>query len=106
MLDIKFIRENIDAVKDSCYKRGVKCDIDGLLKIDGKRRKVMTRVENISAEKNRASKEITKTDAKGKKKIIAEMKKIDKKGDKLKEELKEIEEKFNQLMLTIPNVIL
>ncbi|MDP2909830.1 MAG: serine--tRNA ligase [bacterium] len=106
MLDIKFIRENIDAVKDSCYKRGVKCDIDGLLNIDGKRIKVMTRVENISAEKNRASKEITKADEKGKNKIIAQMKKIDKKGDKLKEELKEIEEKFNQLMLTIPNVIL
>lgn len=106
MLDIKFIRENSEKVKESCQKRGIKCDIGALLAIDEKRRKTMVQVEQISAKKNRASKDIIKADAKGKKKIIAEMKKIDKKGDKLNEDLKKIEEQFNSLMVGVPNILL
>jgi len=101
MLDIKFIRENPKKVKDSCKKKGVKCDIDNLLKIDEKKRKLQTELETISAQKNKASKKI----AEGNKKIIAEMKKIDKKGDNLKKELKKIEKEFNELMYQVPNVM-
>jgi len=105
MLDIKFIRENPEIIKNSCQKRGIKCDVEKLLKTDEERRKLMAKIENISAEKNRASKEIAKASDKDKRKIIAGTKKIDKKGDKLKEDLEKIEEKFNELMLIIPNII-
>lgn len=101
MLDIKFIRENTKQVKDSCKKRGIKCDIDNLLKIDEKKRKVQTELETILAQKNKASKEI----ANGNKKIIAEMKKIDKKGDGLKEELNKLELELKDLLLKVPNVL-
>jgi len=107
MLDIKFIRENPDQVKDSCAKRGIiNCNIDELLKVDEKRRKLMAQVENIAAEKNKASKEIASADEKGKKKIISQMKKTDKKGDKLTAELRKIEEQFNSLIFSVPNIIL
>ena len=102
MLDIKFIRENIKKVKDSCKKRGVKVDIDKLLKIDEKKRKIQTELETIFAQKNKANKEIVK--AKDKKKIITEMKKINKKGDKLKENLKKINKEFEVLMYQVPNI--
>lgn len=104
MLDIKFIRENIKKVKDSCKKRGVSCDIDGLLKIDEEKRKLQAELEKIFALKNKASKEIAKS--KNKKKIITEMQKIDKKGDKLKEKLKQKETKFKELIFEVPNILL
>ena len=103
MLDIKFIRENTNKVKDSIKKRGIKLDLDKLLKLDEKKRKTQTELEKISAQKNKASKEIAGT--KNKKKIIAEMKKIDKKGDKLKQELKKLNQEFKELIYQVPNIL-
>ncbi len=102
MLDIKFIRENTKKVKDSIKKRGGSFDIDSLLKLDEKKRKAQTELEGISAKKNKASKEINKDN---KKKIIAEMKKIDKKGDVLKKELKKLEDELKELLYKIPNIL-
>jgi len=108
MLDIKFIRENTKKVKDSVKKRGLKVDIDKLLKVDEKKRKVQTELEKIFAQKNKASKEITKANppADGKKGIIVKMKKIDKKGDILKKKFNEIKKEFNKLIYEIPNILL
>ncbi|OGZ26835.1 MAG: serine--tRNA ligase [Candidatus Nealsonbacteria bacterium RIFOXYB1_FULL_40_15] len=105
MLDIKFVRENPNKVKESCLKRGVSCDIEKLLKVDERRRKLMSETEAISAEKNRRSKEIAKASDKDKKKMIAEMKKIDKKGGKLVHDLKTVETEFDDLMSKVPNII-
>jgi seryl-tRNA synthetase len=103
MLDIKFIRENTKKVKDSIKERGLKVDSDKLLKLDEKKRKIQTELEDIFAQKNKANKEIVK--AKDKRKIIAEMKKINKKGDKLKEELKKLNQEFKELSYQVPNVL-
>lgn len=104
MLDIKFIRENSDKVKKSCQKRGVKVDIDKLLKIDKERKKTQTELENILAQKNKASKKIGATkNEKEKKKIISEMRKVDKKGDKIEKDLKKLNSEFYKLMCQIPN---
>jgi len=104
MLDIKFIKENPNIVKDSCKKRGVKCDIDKLLKLDKEKRKIQTKLEQISAQKNKASKEIARTE--NKKEIISKMRKIDKKGDKLKKEFRKIEENLKELLLKVPNILM
>lgn len=105
MLDIKFIRENPNKVKQSCKNKQVKVDIDRLLKVDKERREIQTELEKIFAQKNKASKEIGKAkDKKEKQKIISKMQKIDKSGDKLKESLKKIDKEFEILMYQIPNV--
>ncbi|MFH1671158.1 MAG: serine--tRNA ligase, partial [Candidatus Portnoybacteria bacterium] len=57
MLDIKYIRENPDKVKDSCQKRGIKCDIDKLLELDEKKRKYLQEIEGLKAEQNKLGKE-------------------------------------------------
>jgi seryl-tRNA synthetase len=103
MLDIKFIRENPNEVKDSIKKRGLKIDLDELLKIEEKKRKIQTELEGISAQKNKAGREIAK--AKNKKKIIAEIKKIDKKGGKLKQEFQKLNQEFQKLIYQIPNIL-
>jgi len=102
MLDIKFIRENTKKVKGSIKKRGSFFDIDELLKLDEKKRKAQTELESISAKKNKANKEINKDN---KKKIIAEMKKIDKRGDVFKKDLRKLEEELKELLYKIPNIL-
>ena len=56
MLDIKFIRENADLVKKNCQDRFSKVDIEELLKLDGEKRELETRVEDLRAKRNIASK--------------------------------------------------
>ena len=58
MLDVKFIRENPDLVKQGCQKKQVKVDIDLLLEVDKKRRETLQALEDIRAKKNEASKQI------------------------------------------------
>lgn len=107
MLDIKFIRENPNKVKEACKNKQVKIDVGRLLKIDKEKRGIQTELEKIFAQKNKASKEISKAkDKKAKNKIISEMQKIDKKGDKLKKSLKKIDKEFEILMYQVPNMSL
>jgi len=105
MLDIKFIRENPEIVKDGCQKKQVKVDINRLLELDKKRRETLKNLEDILAQKNKASKEIIKArNEREKQKIILEMKKLDKNSDKLKKSLKDLTKEFKILMLQIPNL--
>ena len=105
MLDIKFIRENPDKVKEGCKAKQVKVNIDQLLEVDKKRRETLQALEDIRAQKNKANKEIQRAkDKKEKEKIILKMRELDKNNDRLDENLKELEGEFNSLMLQIPNL--
>jgi len=105
MLDIKFIRENPDAVKKSIKDRGLKLNLDGLIKLDDSRRKTLIELEDLRAKKNKANDEITallkaKKSAKAK---IASMKTIAEKIDRLEDKLKKFEVELDKLLLVIPN---
>lgn len=106
MLDIKFIRENQELVKNSIKNRALKIDIDGVIKIDDERRKALTEFEELAAKRNKANDEIgvllkEKKDAKTK---IASMKEISKRIGELEAQIKEKESQLNKLLLNIPNV--
>jgi len=105
MLDIKFIRNYPDKVKEACKNKQVKVDIDQLLEVDKKRREIIQALEDMRAQKNKSSKIISFTrDMKEKKKMILEMQELDKNSDRLNKKMKESEEKFNNLMLQVPNL--
>jgi seryl-tRNA synthetase len=105
MLDIKFIREHPDIVKRGCQLKKIKVDIDRLLEVDKKRRQTLQALEDMRAQKNRATKEISKTKSqKEKKKIILKMRELDKNSDRLTKTLKETERELNDLMSQIPNL--
>ncbi len=107
MLDIKFIRQNSNKVKESCKAKQVKVDIDLLLEIDKKRRETLQALEDMRAQKNKASREIVRAESeKEKRKIILKMKELDKNNDRLNRHLKELEKEVNDLMLQIPNLLL
>ncbi len=106
MLDIKFIRENLDLVKKSIKDRGLKLDLDGLIKLDDSRRQTLSKLESLRAQRNKANDEITallkkKLDVKQK---IASMKTIAEKIDQLEDKLKEPDTQLHKLLLLIPNV--
>jgi len=105
MLDIKFIRENINKVKEGCKNKKVDVDIDLILELDKKRKKTLISLEELRSRKNKATKEIVRSKTeKEKQKIISEMKKTDKKEEILQERFNKFEKNFNDLMLKVPNL--
>ncbi len=105
MLDIKFIRENADIVKDAAEKKRVEVDIDELIKIDDERRKIITEVEKDRAEQNEFSKKIaTSTSDTERQEMIGKMQKVKAEMQKREESLKEVTKKWFELMIKVPNI--
>ncbi len=102
MLDIKFIRQNPEKVKEGCRKKGVEVDIEILLQIDKEKRELLKNIEKIRAEKNRAGREISRM--KEKKELILRLRRLDQEEENLNKKLKELEKNFEELMLKIPNL--
>ena len=98
MLDIKFIRENPDKVKDGCQKKQVKCDIDYLLELDKKRRQMLQEIEGFKSEQNKFSQQAVDDEQRKKAKEIKD------KIKKLEPELDKTEREFIGLMKKIPNL--
>jgi seryl-tRNA synthetase len=106
MLDLKFIRENLDLAKQSLANRNVRLDLDVLVKSDEKRRKILLEVEELRAKQNVANDEISnllkeKKDAKVK---IASMKEISARIDTLEDNLKLAQAEIDKIILNIPNI--
>lgn len=102
MLDIQFIRDNRKIVAEKSQAKGYKVDIDGLLDADEKRRQLLTKIENVRAQRNELS-----TQMKGSKPTPEQLEQ----GKKLKEglavfeaELAPIEEKYHTLLKAVPNM--
>lgn len=94
MLDINFIRQNPEVVKKAVQDKRLEVDIDKLLKIDEQRRSLLAQVEDLRRQKNLAAKEQN----------IEEGKKVKNRLNTLEEELKGVEERFNHLILYVPNI--
>jgi len=105
MLDIKFIRQDPQIAKDACQKKRVALDIDYLLEVDKKRKELLQALEDMRAQKNKASAEIQRaSDKKEKKSIILKMQELDRNSDRVTVGFKEIDEEFQKLMLLVPNI--
>ena len=105
MLDIKFIRENPDKVKEACRKKKVDFDVDNLLKLDAQRRELIMAIENKSAMKNQANKRIQEAKTKEERElVIAQMRELDRNSDNEEDEYKKVNEEFERLMFLVPNI--
>ena len=78
MLDLKFIRENPDKVKEAILLKNEKGDVDRVLELDQERRKVIFEVENLKKERNENSNLVAqfKKDKKDASELIQKTKKI------------------------------
>lgn len=104
MLDIKFIRDNTDAVKKAIADKRIDLDLDQLLDIDSKRRTLLAEVESFQATKNAFSKELPTLSEEDKKAKLLEMKELDSRQTELNAQLKDIEAEFARMMLIVPNI--
>lgn len=111
MLDIKFIRENKEAVKKNCELRSIQCDVDRLLELDEKRKDLLQKVEELRNEKNKINDLFKKTNEEIKKDGFENRKEVIKRGEEIKSQLNDIgpewetaEEKYKKLLLQVPNM--
>ncbi len=105
MLDIKFIRENKEIVELGAKKKHVAVDIEALIKLDDRRRELMTSAEKKRAEQNSFNAKITqaKSDLE-RQAFIAEMKILKDALQKEEDELKTVMKDWQTLMLSVPNM--
>ena len=112
MIDIKFLRENPDAVKENIKKKfqDSKLElVDEVITLDAESRKTQQEADELRANRNKISKEIGALMAQGKKEEAAAKKEEVAAGAKrlveLEEKEKELEEKITKIMMVIPNII-
>ncbi len=106
MLDLKFIRENPDLVRDAIRRKKETDRIGEILQLDGNRRELLRKSELIKSDRNRIADEVAKLKRQGQdaSALIAEGKS---KGDDQKgieEDLRKVEDDLNELAMYVPNL--
>jgi seryl-tRNA synthetase len=106
MLDLSFVRENLDLVALKMSQRGGTIDVDRFRQLDRERRSVLTEVESLKSRRNKAGDEIGKLkkagqDAGG---IIQEMAGLSEQIKALDEQAVRLEENLREFLATLPNI--
>lgn len=106
MLDMKFVRENPELVMDAMRKRNANVNLDEFLELEKKRRELTLQVEALKSQRNAASQEIGKMKKAGEN-ADSQMAEVRALGDKIAaddKELKVIEARLKEILMTIPNM--
>ncbi|MFB5166781.1 serine--tRNA ligase [Parageobacillus toebii] len=107
MLDVKYLRNHFEEVKEKLLKRGEDLtNIDRFEELDKKRRELIAKAEELKNKRNEVSQQIAvlKREKKDADHLIAEMRDV---GDRIKamdDEIRQVEEELNALLLSIPNI--
>ena len=107
MLDLKFIRENLDLYKKSLKLRGSDFPLDELLDLDRRRRSLITELQKLRHERNVMSALIAGMKSEGAdiSEKVAYMKSLNLKIKDLENELKSVEKRLTDLFLKMPNIV-
>ena len=104
MLDIKFIRENKEAVKEAAKKKHIDFDVEKLMEVDDLRRRILSRVEMKRAEQNVANNQIVNVTSEEREQILEKMKALKTELERDEEDLKAVMKDWQLLMLQVPNI--
>lgn len=105
MLDLKFIRENLAAVKKNCLNRNVHVDLDELVELDDRRRSSIQAIEDLRRLQNenaQAMKQKLSDDERAS--LIAKGKELKENAQKQDEGVKALQDELDQLLRRIPNM--
>lgn len=102
MLDIAFIRDNPEKVKQAAHDKGYQVDIDRLLALDAIRRTKLSELEGLQARRNELSR--LKSGAKPDQSQIEQGKQLKEKISQLEDELQKSGEEYRGLLLAVPNI--
>ena len=105
MIDLAYIREHPDVVRQALVDLNTTAPIDEVLDLDERRRSMLSEIEALRARRNSVSKEIpTIKDKDEKQRLIGEMRQV---GDRIKEleaALQPVQERLDQALLEVPNL--
>lgn len=111
MLDIRFIRENIDKVTKALKNRGGDTSaferiLEGVLELESKRRDLISGTDELRNRRNLLSKEVGRLKAKGKSTgdLMDEVRGFADRLKELEESLQDVEEKIREILLGLPNI--
>ncbi len=106
MLDLAFIRENKDLVREHLKIRAPKLDFEAFLRLDEERREVTQALDALRAEKNKANEVISQLlkEKKDPKDTIASMKATSQKIAELESKMGEVNQKVTDILMIIPNI--
>jgi seryl-tRNA synthetase len=105
MLDIKFIRENKELIKEAARKKKIQFDVEALIKVDARRRDILSSIETRKAEQNRVSEDIVKVaDVEERENLIATMREVKTELQKDEEKIKDVMKEWQLLMVQVPNI--
>ncbi len=103
MLDLKYIRQHPEEVKEALIKRNEMAPIDEILELDERWRTLLADVQGLKHQRNVTSKEISQMKEKDQV-LIEEMRRLGEEIKALDQEVKSIEEELNRLLLQLPNL--
>jgi len=106
MLDIKFIRENPDAVKNAAKNKRFDVDIDRLLQLDLRRRELIGETETARSRRNEVAALIPKASAADRPGLIDEGKALKDRVQEIEETLATVTVEYDALLMMVPNVVL
>jgi seryl-tRNA synthetase len=104
MLDRRFIRENPDAVRDAVQVKGLKVDVDELLELDARSRKLQQEVDHAQTRRKSSSKEFAKADEARRAELRQESTELDEQLRTLREQLAETASRLDALLLMTPTI--
>jgi len=104
MLDIKFIRENVDIVQDAANNKNIVINVDELLKLDKKRTQLLVEIEDIRRQRNENTDEIKEVGGKPPKELVDRGIEYKKQLAKLEPTYREVDEAYMDLMYKVPNI--
>ena len=106
MLDIKFVRDNLDSVKTALKNRNTVVDLDDFTALDRQRRDLLQQVEDLKSQRNQASQDISKMKRNGED-ATAQIEQMRLVGDKIADldnQVRQTEAAIRDIMLNIPNI--
>ncbi len=104
MLDIKFIRENADIVKNACALKNITLDLDLLITMDRELTGIKSEEQNLLTQKNAITAKIPKASPAERPIFIAESKSLDEQAKSFKFKIDELDLKIKELLYLVPQI--
>ena len=106
MLDLAFVRDNLERVEEKLAQRGLPGKLDAFREVDQKRRRMLTEVESLKNRRNRESEEIGRLKQQGGEapERILELRTLSDEIKRLDEEVRKLDEELRQFLEGFPNV--
>ncbi|EEG76211.1 serine--tRNA ligase [Dethiobacter alkaliphilus] len=106
MLDLKFVRDNLDVVRKALDDKGEEAAIDQFAEVDEKRRSLLHEVEQLKQKRNKVSEQVAQMkrsgeDASG---VIEEMRAVSQKIKEMDNDVRNVDDELQQILLTLPNI--